>query len=112
MKAFIAAQLSSYTDEVNAVFENARREPRSLTISRKGRDMDEYFESTLRWGDESEASIVIPFGERAFDAHHLHCFSQGTPSASPSIFTFEQCCKKNSASAQEVISEQRVRPSQ
>jgi hypothetical protein len=46
--------------------------PRSLTISRKGGDVDEHFGSTLRRGDEAEASIVIPFGERALSAHHLH----------------------------------------
>jgi hypothetical protein len=73
--------------------------------------VDEHFGPALRRGDEVEASIVIPFCERAFDANHLHCFSQGTPSASPSIFDLAQCFKKNWASAQEVISEQRVRPS-
>ena len=41
-----------------------------------------------------------------------HCFSQGTPSLLPSIFTPGQFFKKYVASAHEVICEQYVRPSQ
>ena len=41
-----------------------------------------------------------------------HCFSQGTPSPSPSIFTPGQFSRKYVASSQEVICEQWVRPSQ
>jgi len=41
-----------------------------------------------------------------------HCHSQGTPSPSPSIPVFPQFCMKYLASAQEVIWEQYLRPSQ
>ena len=40
-----------------------------------------------------------------------HCFSQGTPSPPPSIFTPVQLARKNSASSQEDICEQYTRPS-
>ncbi len=40
-----------------------------------------------------------------------HCCSQGTPSLFPSIFAPGQLRRKNVASAQDVICEQRVRPS-
>ena len=40
-----------------------------------------------------------------------HCDSHGTPSPSPSILVFGQFRKKKEASAQDVISEQLVRPS-
>ncbi|HJT26362.1 MAG TPA: hypothetical protein VJ784_03045 [Pyrinomonadaceae bacterium] len=41
-----------------------------------------------------------------------HCCSQGTPSLSPSICVPGQFLRKNIASSQDVICEQRVRPSQ
>src|SRR5690606_12650094 len=41
-----------------------------------------------------------------------HCRSHGSPSPLPSIFVFGQCWRKNRASAQEVICEHMVRPSQ
>src|SRR5215216_4166723 len=40
-----------------------------------------------------------------------HCCSQGTPSLSPSIWVPGQFARKNFASSQDVIWEQRVRPS-
>lgn len=53
--------------------------------------------------------------ERPNGLSHLylhHCDSQGIPSLSPSIFVSGQFFRKNVASAQEVIWEQYVRPSQ
>ena len=70
------------------------------------------------------AKLLRPGGVRAVAAESLllkhdrpylfphHCFSQGTPSPPPSIFTPGQFARKNSASSQEVICEQCTRPSQ
>jgi|GEM_PF-3409847 len=41
----------------------------SMAILRKCGDVDKDLRATLGWRDEAEASIIIPFRERAFNAH-------------------------------------------
>jgi len=41
----------------------------AMTIFWKCRDVDKDIRTTLNWRNESEASIVIPLGEIAFDSH-------------------------------------------
>jgi len=63
----------------------------------------------------SDAPLLLNSGtlwrpSRPYLSPH-HCFSHGTPSPPPSIFTPGQLARKNSASSQEVICEQYTRPS-
>ncbi|MGA9665278.1 MAG: hypothetical protein WBQ69_02380, partial [Gallionella sp.] len=41
----------------------------TLTISRKGRNVDKYLRATLSGSDKSKTAIIIPFCEIAFDTH-------------------------------------------
>lgn len=41
----------------------------ATAIFRKRRNVYEDIGTTLIWGDESEAAVIIPFGKSAVDAH-------------------------------------------
>lgn len=57
--------------------DQAFADPGALTILGKGRDMGENLRSTLGRCDEPKAAIIIPFGQRAIDAHKFEPGSFG-----------------------------------
>jgi hypothetical protein len=110
----------------NLTFElsGRHRYPGGCPLERRVRPLCEKRSFCLRWSATCEIraqgawanqrlglELELHFRPARMASYLHHCFSHGTPSLFPSIFTPGQFLRKNVASAQEVICEQRVRPS-